>query len=173
MASKNVPDVGTSVRDATAEQVADLTEALRAQGLLLHRDRATSVQLITEGSPADLAAVIARANALKALYVAHIASTAKHIAADATNTIAAADATDQATANTLLNEIKTDLNAHHDSATFHDVGAYAGAVGAAPADVATANATDLATSQALTAALCAAFNRHVKSGAPVFNRVPS
>lgn len=56
--------------------------------------------------------VVARANAIKTWYEAHRASTTYHPTADATNTIAASDATDQSSANTLLNELKTDINAH-------------------------------------------------------------
>ncbi len=42
-----------------------------------------------------------------------------HKVQDVTQTIAAADATDQATINTLLNEIKTDYNTHIASTTYH------------------------------------------------------
>jgi hypothetical protein len=42
-----------------------------------------------------------------------------HVANDATNIVTSAAATDQATVNTLLNEIKADYNAHRVSTTFH------------------------------------------------------
>lgn len=60
----------------------------------------------------SLATAITRANDLKAKYNTHIASTTYHYTTDAANAIAAADATDQTSLNTLLNEIKTDFTAH-------------------------------------------------------------
>jgi len=51
-------------------------------------------------------------NAVKADYNTHIGSTTYHGVADVTNGLASADATNQASADTLANEIKTDLNAH-------------------------------------------------------------
>lgn len=59
-----------------------------------------------------LATAITLANAIKADYNPHRASTTYHYNADATNVVTSADATDQSSLNTLLNEIKTDLNAH-------------------------------------------------------------
>lgn len=182
MATKIVPNLPSMRHDALLEYVQKLGVAVKAQGLILHRDycdetqagvSGSALEIITEGSPADLAAVIVRANELKRLMNLHLASTAKHIAADAANTVTSANATDQASANTLLTEIKGDLNAHHDSATYHDVGAADGAIGAAPQDEATADATDLATSQALAASLSAMWNRHVRSGLPTLELGPS
>ncbi len=60
----------------------------------------------------SLATAITRANDIKSKYNTHRASTTYHYTADSTNVVAAADATDQSSLNTLLNEIKTDLNAH-------------------------------------------------------------
>lgn len=71
----------------------------------------TPVSSSLSGS-AQLAAAILLANDVKAKYGTHRASTTYHYTADATNTISSADATDQASLNTLLNELKTDLNAH-------------------------------------------------------------
>lgn len=66
---------------------------------------------------AELAAIVALANQIKARYEsAHRAVASVHPTNDATNTIAAADATDQTSVNTLLNELKTDINAHITSA---------------------------------------------------------
>lgn len=59
-----------------------------------------------------LATAITLANAIKADYNTHRASTTYHYNADGTNAVSSADATDQSSLNTLLNEIKTDLNAH-------------------------------------------------------------
>lgn len=60
----------------------------------------------------DLASAITLANAIKASYTTHIGSTTYHYTADSTNTIAASNATDQTSLNTLLNELRTDMNAH-------------------------------------------------------------
>lgn len=66
--------------------------------------------------PTDLATAITFANALKADYNTHRASTTYHHNADSTNAVSSSDASDQASLNTLLNEIKTDLAAHIASA---------------------------------------------------------
>lgn len=58
------------------------------------------------------ATVIALANAMKVDHNAHCADTNVHVNADGTNTVSSSDATDQSSANTLLNELKGDLNAH-------------------------------------------------------------
>jgi hypothetical protein len=65
-------------------------------------------------STALLATVQTRANALKASYNTggHVNTANVHHTNDGTNLIAAADATDQTSLNTLLNELKTDVNAH-------------------------------------------------------------
>ena len=60
----------------------------------------------------QLAAAIVIANAIKAAYNTHRAAANVHFNNDATNTITSPDATDQTSLNTLLNELKTDMNAH-------------------------------------------------------------
>lgn len=74
--------------------------------------KTTGVALASYAYATDLTTAMARANDIKAKYETHRASTTYHYNADATNTIAADDATDQTTLNTLLNELKTDINAH-------------------------------------------------------------
>ncbi len=59
-----------------------------------------------------LAVAILRANDIKAKYETHRASTTHHYTADSTNTISASNATDQTSLNTLLVELKADLNLH-------------------------------------------------------------
>jgi hypothetical protein len=88
----------------------------------------------------DLA--ITLVNELKADYEAHRVLTAGsvHGAADTTNTVSAADATDEATAITLANEIKVDYEAHR----VLTAGSVHGAADATN-DVTAADATDLAT----------------------------
>jgi hypothetical protein len=72
---------------------------------------ALSAQLTTPVAT-DLATAITRANAIKAAYGTHRTAANVHFTNDATNTITAADASDQATLNTLLNELKPDVTAH-------------------------------------------------------------
>lgn len=62
--------------------------------------------------PTDTTTCISSLNSWKSAYGTHIASTTYHYTADATNTIAASNASNEATAITLANEFKTDLNAH-------------------------------------------------------------
>lgn len=68
------------------------------------------------GAGVDLTSAVTAANLMKASYNTHRASTAKHYNADATNVVTSADATDQASLNTLLTEMKGDVNAHLASA---------------------------------------------------------
>ena len=60
----------------------------------------------------DLTSAQTAANLMKASYNTHRASTTYHYNADATNVTSSADASDQSSLNTLLNELKTDVNAH-------------------------------------------------------------
>lgn len=172
MTTKTIPNMKSRMTDDLFTHAKYLTEAMRAQGLILHRDYRVS-DLLSETLPADLAATIVIANALRAAYEAHRVLTSHHIAADSTNTVAAAAATDQASVNTLLNELKVDLNAHQALATAHDVGPLDGAVGAAPGAEATADATDLASSKALAQSLAILWNRHIQSGAPILALGPA
>lgn len=117
---------------------------------------------LTVATASDLPTVLVRANACKAAYNTHIASAVSattgqgcHIAADAANAITSPDATDQATANTLLNELKTDFNLHRALTTCHAV--------ADTTAVASANATDLATSITLVNEIFTRLNAHFAS----------
>jgi hypothetical protein len=69
----------------------------------------------------DLATAITALNAIKGFYNTHRASTTYHYNADSTNTITSADATDQSSANTLANELKTDFTAHVTSGNVSNV----------------------------------------------------
>ncbi len=59
-----------------------------------------------------LAVAILRANDIKAKYETHRQSTTYHYTADSANPISATNATDQTSLNTLLVELKADLNLH-------------------------------------------------------------
>jgi uncharacterized protein YlxP (DUF503 family) len=137
----------------------EMNAALAAQGLMPHHAPCAAV---ADTGTADLAAVQVLANALKAAYNLHVADTGAHVAADATNVTTAAAASDQSTSNTLLNELKADFNAHIALAAAHRTVLGAGV--ATLLTVATTDASDLATSKALAAALLLAFNRHFAAG---------
>jgi len=79
-----------------------------------------------------------------------------HKVSDTTQVIAAADATTQATANTLLNEIKADYNTHRASTTYHRAADTTNDVD----DVTYPDATNLATSIVLVNGIKLMFNRH-------------
>jgi hypothetical protein len=81
-------------------------------------DTAVSAQITTADAVTgdSLVTALALANAIKAALNTHYAAANVHFTNDGTNTISAANATDQTSLNTLLNEIKTDLNAHFASA---------------------------------------------------------
>lgn len=61
----------------------------------------------------DLASCLIYLNEIKRLYNLHRVDTDVHANADSANDISSADATDLASANTLANELKTDLNLHY------------------------------------------------------------
>jgi hypothetical protein len=60
----------------------------------------------------DLATAQTLLNACKTQWGTHLAEAGVHFNNDATNTIAAANMSNQATGDTLANEMKTDINAH-------------------------------------------------------------
>jgi len=64
------------------------------------------------GSVVDLASAIIAVNLVRTVYEAHRTLANCHFNNDVTNTITAPAASDQTTLNTLLNELKADLNAH-------------------------------------------------------------
>ena len=76
-----------------------------------------------------------------------------HDVNDTTNPVTSSDATNQTTLNTLLNEIKTDYNAHRVSTTFHDAADSTNAV-------TSADATDAATSVTLANEIKTDYNAH-------------
>lgn len=74
--------------------------------------KVVGVDLASTAVASTLAAAILLANDVKSKYNTHRASTTYHYTADSTNVTTSSDATDQSSLNTLLNEIKTDFNAH-------------------------------------------------------------
>ncbi len=105
-----------------------------------------------DGTPPTL---VALANQCKAFYNLHIADAQAHKVADAANGTAAADATDLATAQTLLNELKGDFNTHVASTTYHP--------NADSITVSAANATDQASADTLANQIKARINTHITS----------
>jgi hypothetical protein len=128
---------------------------------VFHKANPPSVGLVTSpdasgvGAP-GLASVVLLANEERSKIVLHFASTGDvgaHRAAS-TEVIAAAVATDQGTADTLLNELKADFNDAMNEAGHHIVADATNAVSAA-------DATDLATSITLANDIKTVFNAHV------------
>lgn len=74
--------------------------------------KVAGVALASYAHVALLADAITRANDIKAKYNTHRASTTYHYVADSTDSTTSADATDQGSLNTLLTELKADINAH-------------------------------------------------------------
>lgn len=100
--------------------------------------------------------VVAYANDLKAKYTAHRLDTEAHLAADTTNTILSADATNTSTALTLLNELKDALTAHFSDTSVHSV---------ADSNVpVSASATDERSAIALARVLETAWDSHLDNG---------
>ncbi|NUP13763.1 MAG: hypothetical protein HOW73_47610 [Polyangiaceae bacterium] len=155
---RNIPDlIAQAVQVELAKARLDMLKT--KVGTIFHADASTAIATLPVAS--DLPSVIARANAIKATYNAHIASACNattgvgaHIAADATNVVSSANASDQATANTLLNEIKADYNTHIASTSFHPTADATNAIAAA-------NASDLATSITLVNELYTDINAHM------------
>jgi hypothetical protein len=126
-------------------------------GLVFHADASTA---ISAADATTVPTVIALANAIRASYVLHIASVVSattgqgaHIAADETNVLVAPVATDQDTANTLLNDVKAKYNAHRVLTSSHPVADATNAIAAA-------DATDAASSYTLANELKADLNLH-------------
>jgi len=166
--AKSVPNMQTTKVDATFDVVAAMVTAFRALGIFQH-DLIVPSLVVTDTGTANLAAVQVLLNAIKAAWNLHLANTDAHVAADATNVVATANATDQASSNALANALKTAFNAHIVLAAAHRGIAGDGKI--TTAVVATTNAVDLPTSQALTAALLIAYNAHVQNGVPLLVRV--
>jgi len=69
----------------------------------------------TDPSTATLAQVEALLNACKSDFNKHLTQSGVHVNNDGSNTVTAPDATDQTSANTLANQMKTKVNAHINS----------------------------------------------------------
>lgn len=74
--------------------------------------KTTGLALASYVHATTLATAITRANDVKAKFNTHRASTTYHYTADTTNDVTASDATDQSSLDTLLDDLKTQLNAH-------------------------------------------------------------
>ena len=132
-----------------------LRNDLKNRGSLVHLDN----NVTADATPvaADLPTSITLANNLKALLNTHMAKTDAHVAADATNTVVAANGTVLADTITLANAVKTAFNAHCAQAGVHinnDAGV-----------IATANATILSDLITLLNAEQTALNGHYAKAA--------
>ena len=110
-------------------------------------------RLCTAPLATDLATAIVRGNDAKLILNVHLVDATAHKATD--TAIATADATDQATLNTLLNAIKTKLNAHGGSTTYHYTADGTNTV-------TSPDATDLASSVTLVNELYTDINAHIQ-----------
>lgn len=106
-------------------------------------------------APSQEFLVVRYANDLKARYNAHRLDTEAHNAADNTNTILSADATDLSTAITLLNELLTVINDHFGDLSVHSV--------ADSNTTVSASATDEPTAVALSRALEDSWDEHLSN----------
>lgn len=151
-----------------------LSDALGVLGLAQHSAHIDSVLAskygitshdVTWTDVTTDAECIARANALKAAFNAHAAEAVyTHEAADATyGAVATADATDVASASTLLAALKTAINGHVRLASAHrGVPGFTDAVAATPSD----SATNITTCNQM----LAVYKRHVYGFAPNIER---
>lgn len=139
----------------------DMLNALRLdllrlkKGVVYHAGASTAVD-----GYADADTYVAVTNSMVASYSAHIASACDsvtgrgcHLAADATNTIAASVATNLATSLTRANELKAKANLHFVLASAH-------CTADSVSSVTAANATDLPTLQVLLLDIEAQLNNH-------------
>lgn len=127
----------------------------RLPGPIAHKTDDTAT--VTTADADDEDTLVALANALKAAYNTHRASTTYHAAADTTNTVSSSDATDEASAITLINEIKADLNAHRSQTGVH-------LTTDSHNQTVLANATDEDTAYALVNEIKRRYNGHIVSG---------
>ncbi len=109
---KTVTSANASSLATSLTLVNELTTvyAFHAADLLAHKAAGNALAATTPCT--TLAQAITRANDIKAKFNLHCAATAQHYTADETNTTSATDAADQSSLNTLLNELKADINAH-------------------------------------------------------------
>lgn len=133
-------------------------EQVRAARLHVDRDTTVADTLAAVPLGTSEATTATLATAIKTAWTAHIASTTVHTVADATNGIAAADATDLASSETLLNEAKGDVNAHLKDA------ALAWHAGRSALLVVSADATDQGTANALANELQRVVCTHLRDG---------
>ncbi len=125
-----------------------------------YKSPVTNPLTVSATPAADLDAVISKANFAKAYYNTHIVDALAHKAADtASHLVTAADASDQGTADTLLNSIKAKYNVHRTQSGVHYVNDSTNVV-TAP------DATDLGTSKTLVDDIGTQLNAHLLA-APV------
>lgn len=155
----NVRNLTKPLADAAvAQHNISRLDLLRLQsGVVYHADASTAISTADASNPAT---GLALAIALRAAYVAHCASACHattgigaHIAADATNTLAVAVPTDEASGILTVNELKAKFNLHRVSLSFHASADSASAIS-------TADATDTASFYALANAIKGKFNTH-------------
>lgn len=162
--STNVVDAANATTKATAITLGNqLKEMFNAHIILIAAsvhgaaDETNTIVLDDLESDATWSEIMAMADALRAGYEAHrvLTTDSVHGAADSTNTVSqAAIGTVQTAINGLLNELKTDFNAHIVLMTSH-------AVKNDDMVISTANASSLTTSAALAKDLIDSYEDHI------------
>ncbi len=170
-----IPKTPVKNADEAIAILDELSDALGVQGLAMHYAHIDSVQAaklgitthdVTWTDVSTDAGCIARANAIKAAFNLHAAEASyTHEAADATyGAVATADATDVATASTLLAALKTAINGHVRLKSAHrGRPGYTEAVAETPSD----SATNITTCNQI----LEIYKRHVYSYCPNIERV--
>jgi phosphoserine phosphatase len=108
--SPNASDLATSLVLANEVRAAAIAHFASTGDQGIHMTASTEV--IAAPVATDLASAYVIANEVKADFTDHLDESGVHLKTDSTNTVTSADADSQAKLNTLLNEIKTDMNAH-------------------------------------------------------------
>jgi hypothetical protein len=150
--------------------VNEVIDAMATQGQLVHHLHKSS-QLITTPNAADLGTSKTLARALALAVIAHTGDTDIHTADDGTAQAAAwasapAEPANLTEVQNILNELKTDLNAHVASTAAHrNKWGAPGTTGLVAFAITTADANDQSTANALANAIKGFLNLHMQSAA--------
>lgn len=117
-----------------ADELVDQLNAMRKDmlalrnGTIYHASATAAITTANATVDGYATSSVLLANACRAAYVSHIASAVdavtgvgSHLVADSTNVLTAPVATDEASAITLVNDLKAKYNLHRVSTTFHAV----------------------------------------------------
>lgn len=124
---RQLPDLEAAAAVASL-QILRLDILKLRQGVIWHADASSAISTADAVTGDGYVTAVALANVCRSAYAAHRVSVCDattgigcHISADSTNVLTAPVATDLASANTLVNDIKAKFNLHRASAVFHPV----------------------------------------------------